>query len=135
MKFIKEQRIRFEHCDPAGIVFYPRYFEMLNGLMEDFFREVLDYPFENMHQDSGIPTVDIKTQFKSPAKLGDIITKSMYISKLGKTSCTYQYVFNLGDKTVLEGEGTIVFVSFENGGIQPKDWGKLRSKMEDYLAG
>ncbi|SKB81832.1 4-hydroxybenzoyl-CoA thioesterase [Soonwooa buanensis] len=135
MKFIKEQRIRFEHCDPAGIVFYPRYFEMLNGLMEDFFREVLDYPFENMHQDSGIPTVDIKTQFKSPAKLGDTISKSMYISKLGKTSCTYQYVFSLGDKTVLEGEGTIVFVSFENGGIQPKDWDKLRSKMEDYLAG
>ena len=134
MEFIKEQRIRFEHCDPAGIVFYPRYYEMLNGLMEDFFREVLDYPFENMHQDSGIPTVDIKTQFKSPAKLGDIIKKSLYISNLGKTSCTYKYHFTLEEKTILEGEGTIVFVSFENGGIKPKDWDQLRSKMEVYCS-
>ncbi|QIG90236.1 acyl-CoA thioesterase [Chryseobacterium sp. POL2] len=132
MKFIKEQRIRFEHCDPAGIVFYPRYFEMLNGLMEDFFREVLEYPFEQMHQDSGIPTVDIKTQFKSPARLGDIISKTMFISKLGKTSCTYQYHFSLDNKTILEGEGTVVFVSLKNNGIEPKDWAALRDKMQAY---
>ena len=28
--FSHEQRVRFGHCDPAGIVFYPRYFEMIN---------------------------------------------------------------------------------------------------------
>ena len=30
--------IGFRHCDPAGIVFYPRYFEMMNDAIEIFFR-------------------------------------------------------------------------------------------------
>lgn len=133
MKFIREQRIRFEHCDPAGIVFYPRYFEMLNGLMEDFFRDVLEYPFEKMHSDSGIPTVGIQAQFKAPARLGDVIQKSMHIIKLGKTSCTYRFSFVLGESVVMEGEGTIVFVDLKNHGIEPKDWGNLRDKMTNYV--
>ena len=33
-------QIEFNHCDPAGIVFYPRYFEMVNSVCENFFREV-----------------------------------------------------------------------------------------------
>ena len=29
--------IRFRHCDPAGIVFYPRFIEMAHSVVEDFF--------------------------------------------------------------------------------------------------
>ncbi|MFD1807906.1 hypothetical protein ACFSHQ_06310 [Gemmobacter lanyuensis] len=29
-------QIEFNHCDPAGIVFYPRYFEMTNSVIENF---------------------------------------------------------------------------------------------------
>lgn len=133
--FTKEQLVRFEHCDAAGIVFYPRYYAMLNGLVEDWFREALDYPFEEMHNDSGVPTVDIKTQFKSPAKIGDILTKSLWVIKLGGSSCTYGYHFKVGNRLVLEGEGTIVFVSIQEEGIKPKEWGGLREKIEAYLKG
>ncbi len=88
-----------------------------------------------MHRYSGIPTVDIKTLLKSPEKSGVIITKSMFIRKVGKTSCIYQYNFSLGDKSVLESEWTFVIVNFENSCIQPKYWDQLLSKMEDKLAG
>jgi acyl-CoA thioesterase FadM len=40
--FIKQEKIRFQHIDYAGIVFYPRFLEMLNGLVEDWFEEALD---------------------------------------------------------------------------------------------
>jgi 4-hydroxybenzoyl-CoA thioesterase len=30
----REVLVRFAHCDPAGIVFYARYFEMINGVVE-----------------------------------------------------------------------------------------------------
>lgn len=33
--------IRFAHCDPAGIVFFPRYLEMFNNLIEDWCRDEL----------------------------------------------------------------------------------------------
>lgn len=133
MNFTKEQLVRFEHCDAAGIVFYPRYYAMLNSLVEDWFRESLAYPFEKMHNDSGIPTVDIKTQFKSPAKMGDILTKSLWIEKLGGSSCAYGYTFKVNERIVLEGQGTIVFVNITKNGIKPKDWGDLRSKMELFM--
>ena len=30
-----DKLIRFHHCDPAGIVFYPQYFVLFNELVED----------------------------------------------------------------------------------------------------
>ena len=34
--FEREALIRFSHCDPAGIVFFPQYLVMFNGLVEDW---------------------------------------------------------------------------------------------------
>ena len=33
MTFTTQRKVRFQHCDPAGIVFYPRYFEMINSVV------------------------------------------------------------------------------------------------------
>jgi 4-hydroxybenzoyl-CoA thioesterase len=40
MLFSINQKVLFKHCDPAGIVFYPRYFEMINDCVEAFFDEI-----------------------------------------------------------------------------------------------
>lgn len=39
--FYSDMLVRFSHCDPAGIVFYPHYFVMFNGLVEDGFNHGL----------------------------------------------------------------------------------------------
>ena len=36
MRFTMPQKVQFKHCDPAGIVFYPRYFELLNDTLLGF---------------------------------------------------------------------------------------------------
>ena len=36
--------VRFSHCDPAGIVYFPRYFDMINGVVEDWFAGTLGLP-------------------------------------------------------------------------------------------
>ncbi len=41
MPFRNDKLIRFHHCDPAGIVFYPRYFVLFHELYEDWFAEGL----------------------------------------------------------------------------------------------
>ena len=45
--------IRFAHCDPAGIVFFPRYLEMFNDLIEDWCREELGVSFAEIHEGRG----------------------------------------------------------------------------------
>jgi len=110
--FIKEEQIRFRHTDFAGIVFYPRFLEMLNDLVEDWFDEALDRPFSKIHETNGIPTVDLKVQFKNAARIGEILTKKLWVKELKSSSvvCGFHFI-NQQDKTVLEGEVTLVNVA------------------------
>lgn len=91
MTYSRHMRVEFNHCDPAGIVFYPRYFEMTNSLCENFFREVVGYPYSAMMADGiGVPTVRIETHFAAPSRLGDVLDWRLFVEKLGKTSVTFR---------------------------------------------
>lgn len=109
--FIKQEKIRFQHIDYAGIVFYPRFLEMLNALVEDWFEEALDRPFSKMHQTNGIPTVDLKVQFKKAARLGETLTKKLWVKELKSSSviCGFRFEDENGN-TCLDGEVTLVNV-------------------------
>jgi len=112
--FVKQEKIRFKHIDYAGIVFYPRFLEMLNDLVEDWFEEALERPFSKMHETNGIPTVDLKVQFKNAARIGEMLTKKLWVKDLKTSSmvCGFQFV-NQNNKTVLEGEVTLVNVAIQ----------------------
>ena len=112
--FTKQEKIRFKHIDYAGIVFYPRFLEMLNDLVEDWFEEALDRPFSKMHETNGIPTVDLKVQFKNAARIGETLSKKLWDAELKSSSivCGFQFT-NQVDKTVLEGEVTLVNVKIQ----------------------
>jgi 4-hydroxybenzoyl-CoA thioesterase len=112
--FTKTEKIRFQHVDYAGIVFYPRFLEMLNCLVEDWFEEALDRPFSKMHETNGIPTVDLKIQFKKAARLGEILTKKLFVKELKTSSLICGFIFeNENQEIVLEGEVTLVNVAFQ----------------------
>lgn len=81
-------QIEFNHCDPAGIVFYPRYFEMVNSVVENFFADVVGRSFAAMHNgaSNGVPTVAIETSFLRPSRLGDKVVFSLKVEKVGGSS-------------------------------------------------
>ena len=87
MLYHRPYAIEFNHCDPAGIVFYPRYFEMTNHICENFFREVVGVPFAAMMaQKAGVPTVRIEVDFRNPSRLGDVLDVTLQIKKIGRSS-------------------------------------------------
>lgn len=110
--FIKTEKIRFKHVDYAGIVFYPRFLEMLNDLVEDWFDEALDRPFSEIHETNGIPTVDLKVQFKNAARLGQVLQKKLWVKNIGFASllCGFEFIDEMG-KITLSGEVTLVNVA------------------------
>ena len=77
--------IGFKHCDPAGIVFYPRYTEMLHDTVENWFNHGLKQSFHDLHmnRNMGIPTVNLQIDFRTPCKLGDVITSKLSVKHLG----------------------------------------------------
>jgi len=86
--FEKSELVRFGHCDPAGIVFYPRYFEMLNAVVEDWFNEGLgvDYAVLLGQRRVGMPTVRFEVDFKRISRMGDVLVQRIRVQKLGRTS-------------------------------------------------
>ena len=81
-------QIEFNHCDPAGIVFYPRYFEMVNSVIENFFADVVGRSFASMHfgSDNGVPTVAMEAVFQKPSRLGDKVRFTLRVEKVGGSS-------------------------------------------------
>lgn len=134
--FIKKEKVRFQHVDYAGIVFYPRFLEMLNCLVEDFYEEALELPFKNIHKTGGIPTVDLKIQFKKAARLGDELTKYLWLKNIGGSSMVCGFKFEHEDgSTCLEGEVTLVKVDFLNdrGDIKASSFtDAMRTVLERY---
>lgn len=134
--FTKQEKIKFKHVDYAGIVFYPRFLEMLNDLVEDWFEEALDRPFSKMHETNGIPTVDLKVQFKNAARIGEILTKNLWVKELKTSSviCGFQFT-NDKETTVLEGEVTLVNVKIQEDrqSIKAESFSEeIKLKIKDY---
>lgn len=134
--FIKKEKVRFQHVDYAGIVFYPRFLEMLNCLVEDFYEEALDQPFKNIHKTGGVPTVDLKVQFKKAARLGDELTKSLWLKEIKNSSMLCGFRFQHEDGTTcLEGEVTLVRIDFtdDRQGIKASPFpSEMRQKLDTY---
>ena len=134
--FVKQEKIRFQHVDYAGIVFYPRFLEMLNCLVEDWFEEALGRPFSQMHETNGIPTVDLKVQFKKAARLGEILTKKLWVKNLGGASILCGFSFEDAKGAVfLEGEVTLVNVTINDDrkDIKAKPFNEeMKNKISNY---
>ena len=71
-------------------VFYPRYFEMINGLVEDWCADGLGLSFHEMHivRGIGFPAVHIETDFIAVSTLGETLLAELTVKKIGGTSIT-----------------------------------------------
>jgi 4-hydroxybenzoyl-CoA thioesterase len=86
--FRRQRVIRFSDCDPAGIVFYPQYFVMFNGLVEDWFGEALGIPYYPLVRERriGLPTVRLEVDFSAVSRMGDAVVLSLAVERLGTRS-------------------------------------------------
>lgn len=86
--FERDKLIRFHHCDPAGIVFYPQYFVLFNELVEDWFNHGLRHDYAEMvyRQRLGTPMVRVECDFLSPSKIGEMLTLRLLVRRIGRSS-------------------------------------------------
>lgn len=128
--FERREKILFRHCDPAGIVFFPRYFEMVNDHVEAFFAEILHWPFEVMLADGGLPTRAISTGFTAPSRHGDVLTLRLDLRRLGDTSLEYRMTASAGDELRFETEATLVHIDRQG---RPSPWPEtIRDRIQTW---
>lgn len=110
--------VRFSDVDPAGIVFYPRFFEYFHQAFESFFGHGTGVPYHVWIQDRriGWPAVKIQTDFRAPARYGMELEIRLGFHGLGTSSFVSRYeARDLAAGTLLcASDITVVTVNLED---------------------
>lgn len=100
-----EIEIDWGDCDPAGIVFYPQFFRMMNIGTHKLF-EHAGIPFHDMvkrYGTAGVPMLDVQATFKSPARFGDKVRLESEITEWRAKTFLVSHVMKLGERVIFEG--------------------------------
>lgn len=127
MAFHFAQKVRFRHCDPARIVFYPRYVEMVNDCIESFCEEGLLWPFEDIVQGKlgdtkaggGVPTAALELEFLAPSLLGDQLDIALSVTRIGRSSMGFRFETTCGGELRFRAASTVVLTDMEG---RPTPW-------------
>ncbi len=111
-RFSTSRMINFGDCDPAQIVYYPRFFEMFDRNTENMFRS-RGVHWEKLHEDgdfAGMPLLDVHANFKVRVAMGQTIEIQTWIEGFrGKTFVIRHELYN-GDVLCCEGRELRAYV-------------------------
>ncbi len=85
--------VRWGDCDPAGLVYFPRFFEKFHDAMERWFDDSLHVPYDTliMGRRLGLPSVHTEADFRLPCRLGEALVVELRVLGLGRTSLELGY--------------------------------------------
>lgn len=117
--------IEWGDCDPAGIVFYPRYFAMFDASTAALFHAALGMPkiaWTARFGILGIPMVDTRAKFHVPAVYGDEVVIESRITAFRRSS------FDVAHR-LLKADGALGVEGFETRvwTVREAEGGRIRS--------
>ncbi len=118
-------RIEWADCDPAGIVFYPRYFEIFDAATSALFERALGMTMFQMFKtfnSAGYPLARTRARFVRPTRYGDDVTVETTI-KFGHSSFDIEHRLSHNNLTCVECSETRVWVVHD-----PADPGRYKSQ-------
>jgi 4-hydroxybenzoyl-CoA thioesterase len=126
-------------CDPAGIVFYPRFYAWMDNVSHVLARE-MGIPREAMIAPGaellGFPVVGTQAQYVAPARIDDLLEVRTRVARIGRTSLSLRHeivrIEADGAETLLvRGREDRVFISHGPAGLRPRE---LTPPMRQVLA-
>ncbi len=133
-RFTTERKIRFSHCDPAGIVYFVNFFDMVSGAVEDWFGEAIGLTFNEMHiqRRVGFPIVNTGCEFFKPCHLGDRLVLELTIARLGRSSIEFSVVGRVGGEEKFRARHKVALMSLDTLRALPIP-DDLREKMQPFV--
>ena len=118
--------IEWGDCDPAGIVFYPRYFAIFDASTAALFAVALGEPkirWTARFGIVGIPMVDTRAKFSVPSAYGDVVVIESRVTAFRRSSFDVRHRLVRADgATGVEGFETRVWV-----GRDPADAARIKA--------
>jgi 4-hydroxybenzoyl-CoA thioesterase len=110
----KQLTIEWGQCDPAGIVFNSRFFEMFDASTWQMFEAALrvkPHELASAFGIMGIPLVDVRANFIKAVKFGDIVDLTSRVSEFRRSSFDVEHRLSVGGEVAVEGGETRVWAS------------------------
>jgi|SRR5450432_622751 4-hydroxybenzoyl-CoA thioesterase len=103
-QFTRRLTIEWGHCDPAGIVFNPRFFEFFDWSTALLVQAALDLGKTSLASAYGIagtPLVDTRANFLRPSRFGEEVEIRSRVAAIGRSSFEIGHqLFNGGQLAV-----------------------------------
>lgn len=134
--FETDIQVGFEHTDIAGVVYYPRYFEMLSKVVERWFQGPLGCNYRQIHQveKRGIPLVEVHCRFTRPSFLCDLLRFRLELTRLGRRSLSMHIDAFCGGEQRLEADMVIVHTHMQQDGMRSADIpADLAVRMQEFV--
>jgi 4-hydroxybenzoyl-CoA thioesterase len=119
-------RIEWGDCDPAGIVFYPRYFAMFDtstAYLIERAAGMSKFDYLKHYKFVGHPIVETRAIFRVPTRFGDEVSIETAVAACGRSSIKIEHRLSKAGVLAVEGFETRVFVARD-----PDDPEKLKSQ-------
>ena len=109
------RRIRIEwcDCDPAGIIFYPRYFEMFDTSTTVLIERALGMKkieYLKAYDFAGHPVVETRARFRIPTRYGDEVEIDTALIECGRSSFKLEHRLRKSGALAVEAFETRVWV-------------------------
>ncbi|MCA1614155.1 MAG: acyl-CoA thioesterase, partial [Acidobacteria bacterium] len=103
MPFSTRITVRFGDADPAGLVYYPVIFHYFHAAMEEFFAARAGTPYARLLSEArvGFPTVSVRAEFFAPLVYGDEVDVEVSVTRVGRSSVTFEYAARRASDRVL----------------------------------
>jgi 4-hydroxybenzoyl-CoA thioesterase len=118
-------RVQWGDCDPAGIVFYPRYFEWFDASTILLFEKATGLTKIKMlekYDGAGLALLEARAVFKVASQYGDDIEIETRITEFRRSSFFVHHKVTKGDLLALEGFETRLWTVRD-----PNDLSRLKS--------
>ena len=110
--FRRQLTVEWGQCDPAGIVFNSRFFEMFDHSTWLLFEAALGVKPQDLGRDFdivGIALVDARANFLKPVKFGDVIEIASRVSEFRRSSFDIEHRITIAGELAVEGDESRVW--------------------------
>ena len=108
----RRTRIEWGDCDPAGIIYYVRYFEIFDVSTTMLFERVIGMKkiqYLKAYNILGHPVAETRAKFRVPTRFGDEVTIETQVVAVGRSSIKLEHRLFLDDALAAEGSETRVW--------------------------
>jgi 4-hydroxybenzoyl-CoA thioesterase len=112
---VNTRRVRIEwgDCDPAGIIFYPRYFEFFDASTSALIERALamtKHEYLKAYDFAGHPLVNVHCRFLLPTRFGDDVMIESMVTEFHRSSFDVRHRLTKNATLAAEGFETRVWV-------------------------